>query len=84
MRELELGDHRAEGEGFVAAEIPDVGGELSMLVIVPDEGRFNEVRDDLGQDLHAFAGAHPVRRLGFVVGQQLQRQECSLPGVAQG
>lgn len=51
MRELELADRRGEGDGFVGAEIPYVGTEFSMLVLVPEEGRFAEVRDRLDQDL---------------------------------
>lgn len=51
MQELELDDRRGAGDGFVAAEIPYVGNEFSMLLIVPDEGRFAEVRDRLGQEL---------------------------------
>jgi serpin B len=51
MRHLELGDRRGRGEGFVGAEIPYAGRELSMLVIVPDSGRFEQVRAALGQDL---------------------------------
>jgi serpin B len=51
MQELELGDKRGRGDGFVGAEIPYVGGEFSMLVIVPEQGRFAEIRDRLDQDL---------------------------------
>ncbi|MEM9748745.1 MAG: serpin family protein, partial [Actinomycetota bacterium] len=51
MVELELGDRRGDGDGFVGAEIPYVGDDFSMLVIVPDEGRFEEVRDRLDEDL---------------------------------
>ena len=51
MRELELSDRRGQGDGYTGAEIPYVGGEFSMLVIVPEEGRFEEMRDRLGQDL---------------------------------
>lgn len=51
MRELELGDRRGRGDGFVGAEIPYVGDEFSMLLIVPDEGRFEEVRQRLDQGL---------------------------------
>lgn len=51
MRELELADRRGKGEGFVGAEIPYMGGEFSMLLVVPDQGRFAELRDRLGQDL---------------------------------
>jgi len=53
MQELELGDRRGAGDGFVGAEIPYVGGAFSMLLIVPDEGRFAEVRERLSQDLLA-------------------------------
>jgi serpin B len=49
MRELELGDRRGRGDGFVGAELPYVGGELSMLILVPDAGRFAEIRDGLSQ-----------------------------------
>ena len=51
LRELELADRRGRGDGFVAAELPYAGGAFSMLLIVPDEGRFAEVRDRLDQDL---------------------------------
>jgi serpin B len=51
MQELELADRRGIGDGFAAAEIPYTGGELSMLVIVPDEGRFGELRERLGPEL---------------------------------
>lgn len=51
MRELELAAPRGKGDGFVGAEIPYRGGEFSMLVLVPEEGRFAEVRERLNQDL---------------------------------
>jgi serpin B len=51
MRELELADRRGQGDGFVGAELPYVGGELSMLILVPDAGRFAEIRAGLNQDL---------------------------------
>jgi serpin B len=51
MRELELSDLRGQGDGFVGAEIPYVGNEFSMLVLVPERGRFAEIRDRLGHDL---------------------------------
>jgi serpin B len=50
LRELELADRRGRGDGFVGAEIPYVG-PFSMLLIVPDEGRFAEVRGRLSQGL---------------------------------
>lgn len=51
LHELELSSRRGTGDGYVGAEIPYTGGEFSMLVIVPDQGRFTDVRDRLGPDL---------------------------------
>jgi serpin B len=51
MRELELADRRGVGEGFVGAEIPYVGDEYSMLVLVPDAGRYEELVERLDQDV---------------------------------
>jgi serpin B len=51
MRELELGDRRGRGDGFAGAELPYVGTELSMLLLVPDAGRFEDVRGRLSQQL---------------------------------
>jgi serpin B len=51
MRELELGDRRGTGDGFAGAEIPYAGGDYSMLVLVPDEGRFDDVVQRLDQEL---------------------------------
>jgi serpin B len=51
MQELELGDRRGRGDGFAGAEIPYAGEKFSMLVIVPEEGRFAEVRERLEQSL---------------------------------
>jgi serpin B len=50
MRELELSDRRGRGDGFVGAELPYVGGELSMLILVPDADRFAEIRDGLDEE----------------------------------
>lgn len=49
MRELELRDRRGTGDGFAAAEIPYAGNEFSMLLVVPDTGRFDEIRDGIDQ-----------------------------------
>lgn len=51
LHELELSDRRGQGDGFVAAEIPYVGRDLSMLLIVPDAGGFTEIREGLSQEL---------------------------------
>ncbi len=51
MQELELSDRRGTGDGFVGAEIPYAGGEYSMLLLVPDEGLFEEVRSQLSSEL---------------------------------
>lgn len=51
LHEMELDSPRGAGDGFVAAEIPYSGGDYSMLVVVPDEGRFEEFRDGIDTDL---------------------------------
>jgi serpin B len=51
MRELELDDRRGVGDGFVGAEIPYAGDDYSMLVLVPDSGRYEELIDRLDQEL---------------------------------
>lgn len=51
MRELELGQYpHGRLDDFVFAEIPYIGGDFSMLIIVPDGGSFTTVRDGLEQD----------------------------------
>lgn len=44
MNDKEVFGPAVEGEGYVAVERPYEGGALSMLVVVPDEGRFEEVQ----------------------------------------
>lgn len=51
MQELELDDRRGTGDGFVGAEIPYAGDEYSMLVLVPDAGRYEELIGRLDQEL---------------------------------
>lgn len=52
MRELELsGTPRGVGDGFTAAVIPYLGDDYSMTVIVPDEGRFDDVRASLSGEM---------------------------------
>ncbi len=42
MHQLLPADHAA-GDGWQAVDLPYVGGEVAMLVVVPDEGRYQEV-----------------------------------------
>jgi serpin B len=51
MQELELDDRRGTGDGFVGAEIPYAGDDYSMLVLVPDADRYDELIDRLDQQL---------------------------------
>ncbi len=51
MQELELDDKRGKGEGFVGAEIPYSGSDYSMLILIPDEGSYQELVERLDQDL---------------------------------
>ena len=39
-----------EGEGFVSVAVPYYGGDLEMLLIVPDAGQFDRVRGALTSD----------------------------------
>ena len=43
----------AQGEGFVAADLAYAGGKHQMLVVVPDAGSFDQVRENLGPGLLA-------------------------------
>lgn len=43
----------AEGDGWQAVELPYAGNELSMVVIVPEEGSFADVETNLDGDLLA-------------------------------
>ncbi len=51
--DLEQPGPRGAGEGYVAAEIPYLGDDYSMLLLVPDEGRFDEVRSRLSAEFLA-------------------------------
>ncbi|MEM9132020.1 MAG: serpin family protein [Actinomycetota bacterium] len=53
LQHLELPGPRGVGDGYVGAEVGYLGDEYSMLVLVPDEGRFDEVRERLSTDLLA-------------------------------
>lgn len=41
----------ASGDGYQAVELPYDGKELSMVIVVPDAGRFAEVEGQLGPEL---------------------------------
>ncbi len=40
----------ASGEGYLAVELPYDGDELSMIILLPDEGRFREFEESLDAD----------------------------------
>ena len=42
MHQLLVADY-AVGDGWQAVDLPYVGGEVAMLVVVPDEGRYREI-----------------------------------------
>jgi len=45
MHQLLVADHAA-GDGWQAVDLPYAGGELSMLVVVPDGGRFEDIEGE--------------------------------------
>ena len=53
MHELELSGPAVEAGDYAATEIPYEDDELSMLVIVPADGRYEEIEARLGGDLIA-------------------------------
>jgi serpin B len=40
-----------QGDGYTAVELPYAGGQLSMMILLPDEGRFREVEGKLDTEL---------------------------------
>ncbi|MBN1375783.1 MAG: serpin family protein [Dehalococcoidia bacterium] len=46
MHQVELLDY-LDGDNFQAVELPYDGRELSMLIILPDSGKFNEIENSL-------------------------------------
>lgn len=55
MRDLEQLAPRGIGDGWAAAELPYLGGDYSMLLIVPDD--FQQIRSQLSQQLLDDIGA---------------------------
>jgi serpin B len=53
MHELELTGPAVASDDYAATEIPYEGDELSMLVIVPADGRYDEIEGRLAGDLIA-------------------------------
>jgi serpin B len=51
LHRIDSADRTAVGDGFLAAELFYVGGDFAMVVILPDEGFFEDLRDRLDQDL---------------------------------
>ncbi len=49
--------NRAAGDGWQSVELPYLGGELAMIVLVPDAGRFDEVEQGLDADFVEAVGA---------------------------
>ena len=50
LRHLELDGPRGFGEGFSGTELPYLGDDYSMLLIIPDDGRFDEIRSNLSAE----------------------------------
>lgn len=57
MHQPDAWGEAAIGDGWVAGTKPYVEGDTEMLVIVPDEGRFDEIEDGLAEVLGAVDGA---------------------------
>ncbi len=51
--DLEQPGPRGRGDGYVGAVVPYLGDDYTMVLIVPEEGRFDEIRGRLSTDLLA-------------------------------
>ncbi|MEM7326715.1 MAG: serpin family protein [Actinomycetota bacterium] len=51
--DLEQPGPRGRGDGYVGAEVPYLGDDYAMLIVVPDEGRFDDIRSRMSSDLLA-------------------------------
>jgi serpin B len=61
----------AQGDGYGAVELPYAGGQLSMLLVLPEEGRFSSVEAELNT---GFVDA-------IVAGMQMEEIALSLPKI---
>ncbi len=50
MRSFKLHAPAVVGDGYAAVDLPYAGGDLSMLVIVPDSGNYAAIESELGTD----------------------------------
>ena len=57
LRDLEKSGPRGTGDGYMGAELPYLGDAYAMLLIVPDEGRFEEIRTGLSTEFLATVDA---------------------------
>jgi serpin B len=64
MHNAELQTRYVDAEGYQAVELPYGEGELSMLVVVPDEGGFAEF--ERGFDVERIAAVDAAMRRGIV------------------
>lgn len=51
MHEPGLGTRATMEDGYIAVDLPYAEGDLSMLVIVPDSGRYEEIESSLGAEI---------------------------------
>ena len=59
----------AQGDGYQAVELPYKGGDMSMVILLPDEGRFGDIERSLDAD-----------RLGAVLeGLETRRVRLTMP-----
>lgn len=61
MHELELSGPAVKGDDYAATEVPYQGGKLSMLVIVPDDGRYEEIESQFDAGLVAEIDANATK-----------------------
>jgi serpin B len=78
MHQLLSADYAA-GDGWQAVDLPYVGGEVAMLVVVPDEGRYRETETlAAGLFAEARAGLSPTN-LRLALPRFEFRTQASLP-----